>query len=79
MEVDNATAVVNAFATYAGDRDIMISEAIKLHRFPGRGLGIAATRKIQVCRLCLLSCGKGFIAPCLLIDLNFLYYIVGGL
>jgi hypothetical protein len=47
--MDNPMAVMDAFAMYASDRNIVISDAIRPHRFPGRGLGIAATRKIQVC------------------------------
>jgi hypothetical protein len=58
MEIDSMTAVMDAFGAYARDRGIVISDAIKPHRFLGRGLGIAAARKIQVCSL--FSCRLNF-------------------
>jgi hypothetical protein len=69
--MDHAMALIGAFAAYARDRHIVISPVIKPHRFPGRGLGIAATRKIQVGRLCLVSCRESFIGPCVLVDFDF--------
>jgi len=50
------------FATYARSRRIVLDSAIKPHRFPGRGLGIAATRKIQVCS------GLSSFLPCLIVS-----------
>lgn len=48
-EDQKAALTMEAFATYARSRRIVLNNAIKPHRFPGRGLGIAATKKIQVC------------------------------
>ena len=46
--MDHAMALIAAFAAYARDRRIVISPVIKPHRFPGRGLGIAATSHVKV-------------------------------
>ena len=48
-EDQKAAFTMEAFSTYARSRRIVLDSSIKPHRFPGRGLGIAAIRKIQVC------------------------------
>jgi hypothetical protein len=54
-EVFGTIAAMDDFSRYARDTGIVTNDAIKPHRFPGRGLGIAATRKIPVCALLFMS------------------------
>jgi hypothetical protein len=61
-EEQKAMVAMEEFATYARSRRIVFDSAIKPHRFPGRGLGIAATRKIQVCS------GLSSFPPCLIVS-----------
>lgn len=65
-EMESMTAATDAFAVYARDSGIAISDVIKPHRFPGRGLGIAASRKILVCSAFLVSPRRFLASACFL-------------